>query len=202
MTKISIDQFDKLIEYMKMVRSDFIAYYDGIVMGYDIRLCTLKAVNASENFIYPDLTFTVSYTALIKFRKDLLPMDEVIFDGNRIYATMSECEYIPSNFSTRQIYNKYLEMKSNLDFNSVNFGSLRGLDFIEEFLSSKAADGAVGIKVDERHKMYIPSNILSVNKADDLLLSIYDSIEYFISRFTIVKKKKIFVEVYVKFLTL
>lgn len=202
MTKISIGQFDKLIEYIKMVRSDFIAYYGGIVIGYDSRLCTLKAVDAKENFIYPDLVFTASYTALIAFRKDLLPMDEVIFDGNRIYATMSECEYVPSNFSTREIYNKYLELKNYLDYSSVNFGSLRGLDFIEEFLSSKAADGAIGVKIDERHKMYIPSNILSVNKSDDLLLSIYDRIGYFISRFIIVKKKKIFVEVYIKFLTL
>jgi len=202
MTKISIDQFDKLIEYMKMVRSDFIAYYDGVVMGYDARLCMIKVVNASENFIYPELTFTASYTAVIAFRKTLLPTDEIIFDNNRIYAKMSECEYVPSNFTTRQIYNKYLELKYHVDMSSVNFGSLRGLDFIEAFLSSKAADGAIGVQVDERHKMYIPSNVLSVTKSDDLLLSVYDSIGYFISRFTIVKKKKIFIEVYIKFLTL
>lgn len=202
MTKISIIQFDKLIEYMKMVRSDFIAYYNNIVMGYDTRLCVLKVVDTKEDFMIPDLVFTASYTAIIAFRKTLLPMDEIIFDGNRIYATMSECEYIPSSFSSKDIYNKYLELKYHLDFNSINFGSLRGLDFIEDFLSSKAADGAIGIQIDDKHKMYIPSNILPVNKADDLLLSIYDNIGYFLSRFTIVKKKKIFVEVYIKFLML
>lgn len=202
MTTISILQFDKLIEYMKMVRSDFITFYNGIVIGYDKRLCTLKAVDARDAIVNSDFMFTVGYTAITDFRKTLLPMDEIIFDGDRIYSTMSECSYELSSFSSKFIYDKYLELKNNLDNYSNNFGSLRGLDFIEKFLSSKSADGAIGIRIDDRHLMYIPSNILSVNKADDLLLSIYDSIGHFISKFTIVKKKKIFVDVYIKFLTL
>lgn len=202
MTKLSIGQFDKLIDYMKMVRSDFITFYYGMVIGYDKRLCVLKAVAVDESIVERNFAFTAAYTAVVAFRKTLLPMDEVIFDGDRIYATMSECEYVPSGFTVNGIYNKYLELKHNFDCSHTDFGSLRGLDFIEEFLSAKAADGAVAIRVDDRHLMYIPSTALSVNKSDDLLLSIHDENVFFISKFTIVKKKKINVEVYIKFLTL
>ncbi len=201
MIKISIGQLDKLIDYMKMVRSDFIAVHEGYVIGYDTRLCILKAVYASD-FIHKELSTTVSYTALVAFRKTLLPMDEIIFDGNNIYATMSACEYVPSKFTAREIYMKYLSLCNEMNTSCTSYGSLRGLDFIEDFLSSKAADGAIGISLDERHKMYIPSNILPVNKSDDLLLYIHDNNDHFISKFTVIKKKKIEIGIFIKFLYL
>lgn len=196
---INVSELDKIIDYFKMVKCTYVALCQGVALGFDERLCMIKAVQCDDYVANLNLAFCVQLQTLVDFRKRLLPIDTVEFNYSGISSALEVIPYANKNIIT--VYEKYIYMNAMCN-NDIHLGSVKEMYELQDFLSAKAADGAVTVRLDERHIMCIPSNILSVNKSDDLTLDISDGDGFFLSRFTVIKKKKFYVETYMRFLSL
>lgn len=201
MMKLNIQEFDTILDLMKVAKSDFVCVHNGMIYGYDLRFCTLKVID-SKGKIPQELVLNIHYNTLILFRKLLLPIDEItIHNYNYMESSMNKFISPPAPYTVYQVVSKANEIISSSSYGK-EYGNLRGIEYIENFISAKASDGAIGLNIDKFHKMYLPSNLLPINKSDELFLTITDFPNSFLSKFTIVKKKNISIDIFINFRSL
>ncbi len=177
-----------------------------IVLIAPDRIIGLNSFNSVISEIYFDIGNT-----LIVNRKDfdtitcypivvdMITVKGVLLDypkADPIIVTQSEL--CPSEL----IYKKWKVLKEKYDIlklsnkEEILVENIRHNPEIERMLSNNAASGVYILKYFNKYYITIYKSLLSVNKADDLLMTIYDNVEnhpdMFIVKFTIIKKKEKF----------
>lgn len=183
----------------KIMKPDILYCNQAHIYSTDFNFTHIKTIERASAFNF-ELMF--DFNAANAFLKKLSQTDHLIIDRNIIIDPHDVSNYIPLinllSF-TKQKINELMSEIQTCSKLSV-YSDLMSSD--QEFVrcaSAKTADGLQMYRKDN-YFMALFSGLLPINKSDVVNLSIFDSTKFsFIARFTVIKKK-VPVDIYVRYM--
>lgn len=208
--QISSQDIKSFIEIMKIFKTDTVLITSGTTcMTSDASFSYVKMTETNIPFLNTGITcYGMSdISSYILSNKNLhsVHMDE--YRNLYVYTNGESSPYIIMNLTIPPVAFHRFNQCANLLVSppSLNCGDIVNDIGIQQVLSSLSADGITMYRKD-KYMMSLYKGLLPINKSDTVSLAIHDDIVadgqepmYFTSIFTITKKKKIVINIFLKY---
>ena len=197
--EITLDLLKKLIEEVKVLKAEYVSYQNNVLIGTDINVIYLKLTETSIDYsLYGIRGFNVKNIAL--FIKDCLENDLLRVYGNTLVNARSGNSVQISDIKTDETI---FFSANNLISGDPRYSvELTEDEIFNKMINGKTGDGATIIYIGG-YPVSLYSTLLPINKGDKTTIDIYNKgpeEATYVAKFTIEKKKKQIVEVYVRYL--
>lgn len=224
---MNIELLLQIVEYTSIIKAGYIMIMGNYIYGTDVEFTYLKTidntvydkvlmynVNDMKNFIKnvlstPDCELLLYKGNLYSINKNHINMIHNMINQNpedhRLVNYLSNVEYI--EIFNYKYYIRMNSMISNMNIilnNKILYEdyNLREDTQFESILEHKTADGVSMYRINRQFILSIFTNLLPINKGDEVSLVLYDIDMYkFLAKFSIMKKKqKVKIDIYIMYL--
>lgn len=194
------DSLFDILELAKMLKSHYVYYNPEAhkLIGTDYHMTYIKVMDIPE----------IQYRVPLFFDNKEVQKFSKTTDNEYAILEFMETSIRPMKYlydKVEEIY--YKTINFTLDINTTNtltIDNIRGNQSFENSLSLKSAQGIGYFYIGDQYIMTIFSGLLPINKSDEVALKIYDNktLGTFLANFTIKKKKKADINVFINYLKL
>lgn len=182
---MTIKEFKEIVDIAKNIKADIIYISGNRIYGTDKQLTILKTMEFDNIYNIKICYENKDIVSALKDATSYTMYDDHILFDNSILVPINNPNYI---YNIIKNENTILEMKTKGKL-SYTDNNIKNDKNFQDILNLKSCNGA-RMYIANNYKMYLFSRLLPINKSDNVELNIYDINNlYFMSHFTIKKKK-------------